>query len=249
VRPVLRSTLASMIVLLAPGPASAELPSQVFEAVVGRTVVVQSGDELQLAQVLSVTPTMLVVARRPTGEVVTVPRTSVTSLRLRAPTDPATALEPETGRRLGVLLALSPGLVVDAQSGAFYGFGSVSLLLPFLTQTDFTGTTTTHLWAFVVGTGVSLEPFGTSRVRIDAFALVGAMNWAPGGAARLGQPSMSLGVGLGVHYTWPSGLTLAVKLPVLGFDVLDVSSPSTSLGVFFANMAVGLPVLSVGYRF
>ncbi len=234
--------------LLESGGAHAEVPAQVFAAVQGRAVVLRSGEVEEPGRLLAITPTALVLARSATGAVVTVPREAVTSLRLQAPNDEVRTLEPETERRLGVLLGLSPTLVVDAQSGAFHGFGAVSLLLPFLTQTDFSGTVSTHLWSFVVGAGVSLEPLATSRLRVDAFASVGAMNWAPG-ISTGGRLSMNLGVGVGVHYTWPSGLTLAVKVPVLGFDVLDTSNALGTLSTFFANMGVGLPVLSVGYRF
>lgn len=76
-----------------------------------------------------------------------------------------------------------------------------------------------------------------------------------GGSLRL-DPYVAIGVGMGFHYTAPSGWCIGIALPVLGATVIANSGyvvPSSSaamvVGYYYLASAISLPVFSFGYRF
>jgi len=59
-----------------------------------------------------------------------------------------------------------------------------------------------------------------------------------------------VGVGMGFHYTGPSGFTAGFKVPILGFAFgRDVDSFKNSGLYHYLNTLVSFPLATIGYRF
>jgi hypothetical protein len=257
---------------------SAPLPDAVFAAIRDQEVVLtmRTGANVS-AVVLASEGDTLILAIAPGGRIVGVPKADVSSVRLkltppraevswpdpddfRHPSAPAPL--PPTTRYVGLSLTLPPAVTVDVVYGYFLGFASVSVLLPFLTSTNgvefecagrctpenaFGGTT--HLWAYTLGAGATFPVSDTSRWRFDLFAVGGGSNWSPG--SNLSEAYGAVGMGFGFHVTLDTGFTFAVRAPLVGgaFGSSTSSGGAGAVGAYFVYSLVGLPLMSLGYRF
>jgi hypothetical protein len=250
-------------------PASVgEVPTAVLDALKDRVVVVRLRDGAEArGTLLSSDAEQLVLARAPSGEVVALPRRDVAGLRLVAAPGPAAppaeaadeAPAEAKPRFVGLQLGFAPSVMLDLDHGLLYAFANVSLLSLIVTQyAYFNGPgAASQVFVAAAGAGVSFLPFGgRSPWHLDLFGLVGLDNWRGSGAPGF---NLSLGLGVGVHCTLPSGFTVGFKLPVIGAGfALEVSpvyggsygpSPSALLGHFFQAALFGFPVVSLGARF
>jgi hypothetical protein len=265
---------ATMLVgaLAMAGPAwAAPAPEVPLEALQERSVVLvlQDGAE-ESGTLLGSTADQVVLARGGSGEVVTVPRREVVAVRLASSPSPAVApssasapapAEPPRSRLgLGVQLGLPPAAMIDLELGRLYAYVSVSVFLPFFSQDEFPpaappygyGPTTSQVWAVGVGVGATFQPLGAaSPWHLDLFGLLNLDDWHATQSAGL---DVSFGVGLGAHWTLPSGFTVGLKLPLIGAGVATRPDPGPASGSvalirFFVSTVAALPVLSLGYRF
>jgi hypothetical protein len=184
------------------------------------------------------------------NEVISVPRERLVHLKaLDAGTEPAApdAAAPERERVIGVHFGLSVSLAVDAQWRLFYGFVNGNVLFPLTTVT---GNAAWMALAFGAGFTVPLER--GHRWYAD---LVGQVL-----PLYLGSPYtyVGMGLGFGLRYLARSGFTFAVKLPVLGYAARVGRSPygydssfraGYGFGYYYLAGLMGLPLVSVGYRF
>lgn len=187
------------------------------------------------------------------NEVVTIPRSAIVRLRGLTPTEPghagpgeAAAPEPSgPPRSFGVNFGVTPSVMLDVDYNLFYGFLNVNLVFPLATASS------SHpWWTGSVGAGVSLPVSKNSRWKFDIFGSV-----LPLAGLESSKTYVSIGVGLGMHYTFPSGFTVAFKLPALGYTVRTCTYDCSNLdsgeafAYYFLASAMGLPIVSVGYRF
>ena len=149
---------------------------------------------------------------------------------------PAAPVQPDRRRIVGVQLGFTPGLMVDAQYRSYYGFVAGALAMPIIGGTNWL--------AFTAGLGGTFPISPNSRWRFDVFAEI-----AP---ARLNSsnPAVGLGAGIGAHYTGSSGITVGFKVPIFGYGVgKGAGSGKDAAEFFYLASALGLPLISVGYRF
>jgi hypothetical protein len=187
--------------------------------------------------------TTVTLAKAGTNEVVTVPRSSLLRVIAAAPAPVAT----ERLRVVGLQMSLLGTVAVDAEYKLLRGFASTSLLLPIATAS---GSST---WvAGAVGAGMTFPMGTTGRWKLDVFGQVLPFHTTSF------YTYLGVGVGAGAHYTAPSGFTLGISFPVLGFSTRLGSSPygydasfryNDSLAYYYAGALAGMPLLTMGYRF
>jgi hypothetical protein len=252
---------------------SALVSDAVFAAIRDQEVVLtmRTGANVS-AVVLASEGDAVILAIAPSGRIVSVPKADVASVRLKLTPPHAEVSWPEpyeghepsarvplppTTRYVGLSLTLPPAVTVDVVYGYFLGFASVSVLLPFLTGGgEFTCTedfcsrgSTTHLWAYTLGAGATFPVSDTSRWRFDLFATGGGSNWNPGSNSSEGYGAV--GLGFGFHVTLDGGFTFGIRAPLVGgaFGGSTSSGSAGAVGAYFVYSLVGLPLMSLGYRF
>jgi hypothetical protein len=236
----------------APRPASGALPDASFHAVRGRVVWLRTTAGAELTgQLLSDDGPTLTLAAQPSNDVVTLAKSDIAALRLAevappivAPPPVATAVAvepPPRERHFALGLGIAPAFELDVDAGLFYGFANVSLVLPMASDGN--------LFAMAVGGGVSFHVSRTSNWRFDVFAALTPVKLDS-------EWDLGIGIGIGMHYTFRSGFTLGFKAPILGYAPrvdggASQSSRSSgeSVAVYYLSGAMGLPILSLGYRF
>ena len=199
----------------APTAVAPGIPDASFRAVGSRAVIVCTRDGGELTgQILSVEPASVSLALLPSRQVVTVARAEVVGLRLLTTPDMPPLLAPALveqplkpplkPRHVSIGLGIAPGLNVNADVGMFYGFVNASLVFPAATDGN--------LAAFSIGAGLNFPLAKGSNWKFEVFPYL-----AP---ARLDSDGwvVGLGVGVGVHYTNPSGFTIGFKVPILGYS-------------------------------
>jgi hypothetical protein len=253
----------------APPPRS-PISDAVFAALQGQQVVFQTRTGSTIAAlVLASEGDTLILAIVPRGQVAVVDKREIVDARvvLPAPTryeilpprpepyvpkPPPKPLPPST-RYFGLQVGVPPGAMIDVDYHHFMAFANVSLVMPLLTSNTgtfglpFGGVGTTHLWDFTLGAGATFRLSPSSRWQFDVFGIAGGSNWNPN--RPFAQTYAMFGVGLGFHVTLDQGFTLGIKGPLLGAVTGDSGGGNSALGTFFASSFVGLPVLSLGYRF
>jgi len=231
------------------------IPDAAYRALEHRSVLVRqrSGAEL-CGELLAHDASWITLATAPYRDIVVVAKADVVLLRLvempdpagaapsaaaTAPAATATRAAPTRTRQFGLNLGLSPALDLDYESGLFYGFLNGSLVFPMATHGDWL--------AFAAGAGVSFPDSKSSAWRFEIFA-----HFTP---LRLTNDwYLGLGVGIGLHYTFHSGFALGFKAPILGYAVTVSSngnggSAGQSVAMYYLGGAMGLPIISLGYRF
>lgn len=221
----------------------AAVPDASLRAMTGSMVRLDREDELPLeGKLVGFEEQWVTVIVPPNEEVISVPRDRI--VRLHAVAPPA---EPPRERIVGVNFGLSVSLLVDARYKLFYGFANGNVLFPL---TSLAGTTP---WlAFAVGAGIALPLVKGSRWFADMFGQVLPLHI--GGA----YSYVGVGVGVGLRYDSPAGFVFAVKLPVVGYSARVGRSPygydpphraGYGFGYYYLAALMGLPIVSVGYRF
>ncbi|HZS37432.1 MAG TPA: hypothetical protein VFF06_11435 [Polyangia bacterium] len=150
-----------------------------------------------------------------------------------------TAPAPERERHFGLNFGFSPSVDLDVDAGMFHGFLNANLVLPMASDGQ--------LLAFGIGGGVSFHVRPRSHWRLDVFAAVTPVRWSNGSDWAVG-----MGVGLGAHYTMNNGFTIGFKTPVLGYSVGSqglTGSSGSATAMYYLTGVMGLPVVSIGYRF
>jgi len=188
-----------------------------------------------------------------TNEVVAVPRTQLLRVIVveplvrpaeRADAEPA---PPEKFRSVGLQFGVPGTLVVDADYKLFHAFASANVLFPILTASG-----DSRWYAAAVGAGISLPMSSTSRWKLDVFGEVMPLHIASF------YTYLATGIGVGFHHTAASGLAFGFTFPVFGFSTRLGSSPygydasfryNNSLGYYYLAGLVGMPLVTVGYRF
>ena len=242
------------------GPSDLEL-----RAIGDRPVALRMTDGNELpCQVLAMDPEMLVVRITGTAQVVSVPRASIVQVLLRDSVRPPTAAShddrdvpqlPTRKRYVGLSLSILPGVSFDVDYGLFHGFANVGVVLPLASEGE--------IVPFSLGAGVALP---ISRrlpsLKLDMFGYLAAMmdTKAPryysgsGSIASSTVTDLGFGVGIGIHYTWNSGLTMGGSVPIFGYsarlgDSSGQQSIGTSTAFFYLASATALPLFFIGYRF
>ena len=179
-----------------------------------------------------------------TREVVTLARSTVTHLRAgETATNASSERDLADRRHFGVQFGVSPSLMFDYDLALLYVFADINIVFPLTTLGN------TRPWfAGSVGAGMSFKVTTTSRWKLDIFASLNPV--------RIDSDMyIGFGVGVGMHYTFPSGFTFGFKVPALGYALREntfgdsFNKASDGVGYFYLTGAMGLPLLSFGYRF
>ena len=237
----------------APGAATVmALPDVVWRAVVGRLGALQMTDGSELkARIVSFTSELLIVSVDPSAPVVTVPRASVTGVRLLLvpplpARDPA-AEPPRRQRHVGLNLSIAPGFDLDLDAGWFHGFANLGITLPMGTNGG--------IIPVALGLGAGIPLSRDRALRLDLFAHLNVIGKVlPSTYLGFGN-RVAFGAGLGLHYTWRHGLTMGFTLPIMGYaiDVTPSSAPDSAsnpqgVGSYFLSSFEALPLGFIGYR-
>ena len=254
-----------------PAAASASaVPDAAFSAMRDQQVsLLLRGGARVNGRLIAVQPDSVTVIRLEDNTVVVVPRAEITVLQASgraaaAPqpprmeyVEPPPAVAPNIDRHIGFMFGGGPIVVgFDADYRPFYGFVSAGLALPLFT--------TDHLGAVSLGLGGSWRLRPSSNWQIDVFAhgTVGfgykTYNYICDGP-NFGSPCRdvyisgtygAVGVGIGFHYTMPSGFTAGFKVPLIGgaFGGPVTDAPSSG-ALYYLATSISFPVATIGYRF
>jgi hypothetical protein len=235
-----------------PAPSAYAVPDATLRAVKDQTVTVclRNGAALR-ARIVAFEASTLTVALSLSGSVVTIDRTEVTDVRLPLaippPPPPAVSVAapaPGRQRHFGLQFSGAPGIMLDVDYKLFYGFANFPFVYP--------ATTGGGLLPMSFGLGVNFPVARGSRWKMEVYGFVAPLRIELDGGEDDGGPSnpwsVAIGVGIGVHYTFPSGFSLGLKSPVLGWAT-NAGSIGNAMAAFYLSSAMGLPLLSMGYRF
>jgi hypothetical protein len=223
------------------------VPDASLRAVAGQLVTLRLRGGQELAgRLLAIDPVTVTLARLPSQTVVTVAKSELTELRLlpQAPVvvpTPAVpvaevASAPARERHFGLHLGLAPALDLDVDYKLFYGFANVSLIFPAATDGNWV--------SFSFGAGLNVPMTKRTAWKLELFTYVTPLRFD-------GDWWVGFGAGLGVHYTFRSGIALGLKIPVIGYSFTTKSTVQSgeAIGYFYLASATGLPLFSLGYRF
>jgi hypothetical protein len=234
-------------------PAPPPVPDATLQALRGRTlsICLRNGTGV-VGELLGYDAASLTLALAQTREIVTLPRFEIGSLKLAEPSAaspvaataaPApssnptiSASGPVRARHFGLQLGLAPGLMLDYESGHFYSFIHANAVLPMASSGSLLG--------FSAGLGGTFPIMSNSRWKMDVF-----LHFDP---VRFGSDvNLGAGFGIGFHYTAANGFTLGFKVPIIGYSGTINGNNSAANGVAFYYLGgvMGLPVISLGYRF
>jgi hypothetical protein len=238
-----------------PSLAAPRVPDSALSALRNRTIAVQRRNGASVVgELLGYDSTSLTLALTATRDVVTLGRSEIVGLRIvdnaavsgaagsgtaqaanAGPVLIATA--PARERYFGLELGLAPAVMLDLEKGYFYGFLNADIVLPMASAGG--------LLAFAAGGGVSFALTAHSRWRMDVFAHFTPVSFSTS------DWYVSAGVGLGFHYTAANGFTLGFKTPILGYAarLSGDTNAATGVALYYLAGVMGLPVISLGYRF
>jgi hypothetical protein len=237
------------------------VPDPTFRALHDRVVALRTRDGSEvIGQVLDDDAISVTLALVPSRRVCTVAKADVVDVRLAdvppVPMQLAAAADgeapmvrtgatqpPERERHFGLNFGFSPSIDLDLDAGLFHGFVNANLVLPMASDGQILG--------FGAGGGVSFHVRPHSRWKLDVFAAVTPTRW--GSSDTGGNWVVGFGVGLGAHYTAKNGFTIGFKMPVIGYSAGNAfggpSSSGTAVASYYLAGLMGLPVVSLGYRF
>jgi hypothetical protein len=229
-----------LLIALAQADAGVAVPDASLRAMTGSEVRLEVEGQPEVeGRLLRFEDHWVTVARSGSDEVVSVPREKLARL---------VAVEaPERERIIGVHFGATVSLAVDAQWRRFYGFVNGNVLFPLTTVTG------TDAWvALSAGGGITFPLARGSRWHFDLFGTVLPL-YLGGSYTYLG-----LGFGFGLRFETHSGFSFGVKLPVIGYSMRIGHSPygydspfhaGYGFAYYYLGGAMGMPLLSVGYRF
>jgi hypothetical protein len=246
---VVRLVVAAVVTAVAIAPAWADgVPDASLGAVKDRGVRLELDDHHTVeGRLLAFDAATVTLDAAGTHEVLTLQRAHVVRLILVEVSPPAMQVVPaiEPHRLWGVHFGLPGALLVDVDYRYWHAFASTNVLLPILTASG------EHTWyAAAVGGGVSIHL--SRRWKVDAFAEVMPLRYTSF------YTYLSAGLGVGVHHTAASGVSVGITLPVVGFAARLGSSPygydapfryNDSVGYFYLAGFSTMPLLTIGYRF
>ena len=218
-------------------------------------------------RLIAVQPDGVTVIRLEDNAVIVVPRVEITILQaapsaapppayareFAAPLPPAIA--PNIDRHIGINFGGGPAvLAIDADYRPFYGFLSAGLALPLFT--------TEHMGAVTLGLGGSWRLRPSSNWQFDLFGHA-TVGWGITDSSYAYDPNTggytytrtsgvygAIGVGIGFHYTLPSGFTVGFHIPIIGGAFSGpVHDAPTSGGYYYLSAAISFPLATIGYRF
>ena len=235
-----------------PSPGDEEVPEASFRAVAGREVSVRFADRTEVrGQLLAVENGHFTISTD-TGRIMTFAVGNAVDLRLVTPTRSTigeSGARPTDSTPSGVGIFTGFPLLTsgfDVEAGHFYGFVSTSILLPVIAHTN------PLIYGFAVGAGGSFSISSESPWRFDAFAVVAPLFVSGLFDSNSTDDVIAFGVGVGLHATFESGLTVAIKVPILGYSLDNIANAnrdaSTRLIGFYLFTAASQPLLSFGYR-
>jgi hypothetical protein len=210
-------------------------------------------------RILSIESEVLIISLSASGQVRTLPRAIVTSVRLlpeipvvamAADAAPQVPTAPPRRRHVALDLGIAPGFDLDVEAGLFHGFANLGVVLPLASNGQIVPV------SFGLGIGIPLSR-RLPTLKLDVFAHVDVVWDVQGNNDYSGSGnSVGFGAGLGLHYTWNNGLTLGFTIPILGYSVQFGQTPwpgSTDTGTAVANYFLlsseALPLAYIGYRF
>jgi hypothetical protein len=237
-----------------PEPAVQPVPDSTLQALRGRTLAVcERSGACVVGEILGYDPLSVTMAQAQSRAIVTIPRADITGLRLAEPTAPPPSAAPAAApsgapaavvapgptrvRHFGLQLGIAPGVMLDLEWGYFYGFAHADVVFPIASSGDLLG--------FSVGAGVTFSLSSHSRWKMDVFAHFDPVRFSSN------EFNLGGGVGLGFHYTAANGFTFGFKVPILGYSGSPQTnySPGLSVAYYYLGGVMGLPVISLGYRF
>jgi hypothetical protein len=228
-----------LIVLAQPG-AGVAVPDASLRAMTGHEVRLEVDGEPEVeGRLVGFEEEWVTVARSGNAEVISVRREKLAKIHV--------VDAPERERIVGAHFGATVSLAVDAQWRAFYGFVNGNVLFPLTTVAG------TNSWiALSTGGGVTFPLAKGSRWRFDLFGLVLPL-YLGGSYTYLG-----LGAGIGLRFETHAGFSFGVKVPVIGYSARIGHSPygydspfhaGYGFAYYYLAAAMGMPLLSVGYRF
>ena len=161
--------------------------------------------------------------------------------------DPTVEIPARPARQVGLFTSaplLATGLDLDV--GGFYGYASMAVAAPFVFRN--------RMWAVGVGAGWSTPLAPDSHWSFDLFAMAtpGLFPNSCADCSNTTQYFLSAGVGAGVHATFDNGLTIAFRLPLLGYSYWSGpqadNAPSDMVAFFYMLSAMEHPLIAIGYR-
>jgi len=238
-------------------PQPAAIGDSTLQALRGRTIAVRrASGGVVVGELVGYDAASFTLALVPSRDIVTLPRGDIAALRLAdvapwtvTPTTASAAAGPSAAgavvaagpvreRHFGLQLGLAPGVMLDYEIGYFYAFVHGDVVLPMASSGVLLG--------FAAGAGVTFALAARSRWKMDVFAHLDPV--------RLGDVNLGGGIGLGVHFTALNGFTLAFKAPIIGYSgSFGSSSTNNGAGIgvayYYLGGVMGLPIISLGYRF
>ncbi len=209
------------------------------------TIYMRNGAQLR-ARIVSVTASVVVVELCLAKSIVDLDRVDIVRIErypLRPPPTATVAPLAAADRHFGLLGSLpTGGVMLDLDYRLFYMFGNVALVLP--------AASSGRLVSAGIGAGVALPLRKRSAWKLELFGFFAPYR------AELDNledyPSekawhFGLGVGVGIHYTSATGLTLAFKIPIVGFAT-GFGSAAQGVSNFDGAALLGLPIASIGFR-
>ena len=243
--------IAAVVVMAAATSAWADpLPDVALRASTGRVVQVDLDDaRIVQGRVIGFDDWFITLAESDTNKLIAVPRDHVQEVVFVDVRPNALAGMPvrpyDRPRRWGLHFGVPGTLVGDVDDGFLHAFVSPNVLLPVLTAYG------EGAWyAGSVGVGASFHL--SRRWKVDAFATAMPLHYTSF------YTYLATGLGVGFHYTAPSGLSVGFALPVVGFAARLGHSPygydapfrySDSLTYFYLAGFTTLPLVTIGYRF
>ncbi len=200
-------------------------------------VLVLTNDFKMTGRLVSADASWVTLALRESGEVRSVARARVASVREWRAGQPAVADAPQgvETRHVGMSFGLLPSLMLDFDWGYSYTFLNVDIFFPMLLKGG-------GGLVGAVGSGVAIPVAESLHWKFDLYAQ--ALT------AVLGSESgLAVGLGIGAHYTSSNGFTFAFKLPALGLASTGSSSARSQDSLtYYGYGLLCTPVLSFGYR-
>ena len=228
------------------------VPDPLFHAVINRrvTLAMRPGGEIR-CYLLGEEGDTLVCGSIPGGEVLLINKGDVAAVRIDlAALDARPVRDGDGGnyersaelevpgkeRHFGIHIGLSPALTIDYEHSYFYGFGSFNLVWPLLSVGE-----SRLSVAMAFGAGVTFR--ASTRWKFDVFLAVTPNRFFQS------RWDIGVGAGIGMHYTFPSGMSLGFKVPVIGYSFATRSTSDSRFGIYYLSTGLGYPFFTLGYRF
>jgi hypothetical protein len=221
-----------------------------LKAVHDQTVTARLRDGTELrGRIVAFDDTTVTLALSLSGSVLSVLRTNLIDVRLPPSIPPPTAAvttpapAPARERYVSLQFSGAPGLMLDVDYRLFYAFANFPFVYPAATGGG--------LLTMSFGLGLNFPVARGSRWKMEVYGFVAPLRFSIDNEEDYPNEnpwSVGIGIGIGLHYTFPSGFSIGLKSPVIGYAT-GSAAVGSGFAAFYLAGAMGLPLLSMGYRF